>query len=123
MGHVYIILTALFTTLAQLILKYQMNLIPESQFPRGLYIAPFVLKMVFTNVWIMGCVASTVCASFCWFGAVSKFQLSMAFPYLSGLTFVAMAGFSIYIFNDTVSWYKISGMILILAGILVIGLD
>jgi len=120
-GHSYIILAAFFTALSQLILKYQINLIPD--FPQGLQIAPFVFKLIFTNVWIMTCVVSTICASLCWIGAVSKFQLSMAFPYFSGLTFVVVTGVSIFLFSDVVSWYKIAGIVMILAGILVIGLD
>lgn len=120
MGHVYIFLAVFFTSLSQLILKYQINAM--SDIPQGLKIAPFVIKLVFTNTWIMGCVLSTLCASFCWIGAISKFQLSVAFPYFSGLAFVVMTGMSVLLFGDPLSWYKIVGILLILFGILIVGL-
>ncbi len=120
-GHVYILLAVFFTSLSQVTLKYQIGLI--SDFPRGLQIAPFVFKLIFTNVWIMGCVVSTVCASLCWIGAVEKFQLSVAFPYFSGLTFVVVTIISVWLFSDVVSLYKIIGIILILAGIVLVGLE
>lgn len=121
MGHVYILLATLFASLSQLMLKYQMNSI--SDIPQGLKIAPFVIKLIFTNIWIMGCVVSSLCAIFCWVGAVSKFQLSIAFPYFSGLTFVVVTGMSVFLFNDSLSFHKIAGIVLIIAGIFVIGLD
>ena len=59
-------------------------------------------------------------AAIVWFGVLSVQDLSTSYPVLVGLTFVLVASGSTVLFQETLSWPKILGMVLILGGIFLI---
>jgi len=59
-------------------------------------------------------------AALVWFSAVSVERLSTSYPVLVGLTFVLVASGAVIFFNETISWQKMSGIVMILLGIVVV---
>jgi len=58
-------------------------------------------------------------SSIFWLFVLQKFPLSIAYPALS-LTYIAIVIISIFLFNEPLSTNKISGIILIFAGVLIL---
>ena len=118
MGFSYIFGTIIFTVYGQLILKWRIvgyGNLPESfvgkiTFLFSLLLDPFILS---------GFVSAFV-ASFFWMAAMTKLDLSYAYPFMS-LCFVLVFFLSIWLFSEPVTIQKVVGLLLIVAGIVVTG--
>jgi uncharacterized membrane protein len=117
MGYFYIILTVIFTVYGQLIIKQQVNTITE--FPSGFGLIPFYIKFILARPLVLSGFISAVLASVAWIGALSKFQLSYVYPFMS-LNFVLVVLLSFLVFQETINWYKIIGLVLICVGVFVV---
>nr|WP_264373552.1 EamA family transporter [Paenibacillus psychroresistens] len=73
-----------------------------------LMIDPFILFSFF----------SAFIASLFWIGAMTKFDISFAYPFMS-LSFVLVFFISIFLFKEPVTFYKCAGMSLIVLGIII----
>lgn len=116
MGYCYIFGTIFFTVYGQIILKWKIREVgplPEITVDKIIFLIKLLL-----NPWILSGFLSAFVASLFWMAAMTKFDISYAYPYMSG-AFVLVFVFSIFLFNEPVSWQKIIGLILIVAGILV----
>ncbi len=107
----------MFTVYGQLILKQQVSTI--SNVPSGFDLIPFYIKFILTRPLVMSGFVSAVLASVAWIGAITKFELSYAYPFMS-LNFVVVAILSFFLFHDTFNWYKILGLVVICIGIIII---
>ena len=116
MGYFYIAGTILFTVYGQLILKWRMNKVNDFPEP-ALEKIIFLLKFVFEPFVFSSFVAAFVAALF-WMAAMSKFDVSYAYPFMSG-AFIIVFVLSVIFFNEPISWHKILGLILIVSGIIV----
>ena len=116
MGYFYIFLTIVFTVYGQLILKHQVNTI-ESQ-PSGIDVIPFFMKFIFTRPLVISGFISAFIASVSWMAAISKFELSYAYPFMS-LNFVVVLVLSVVIFGESINWFKIMGLLTICLGIFI----
>ena len=56
-------------------------------------------------------------AAVVWFSALSKANLSVAYPVLVGLTFVLVTVGSVAFLQEGLTWVGVMGMVLILAGV------
>ena len=74
--------------------------------------------MIFTKPLVISCVLATILASISWMGALSKFDLSYAFPFIS-LNFVIVISLSMVFFNEPFNWPKIIGTFFICTGIFI----
>lgn len=117
MGYFYIFGTIFFTVYGQLILKWRMSTIGISLPNEFLDKIFFLFKLVF-DPFIFSGFASAFIASFFWMAAMTKFELSYAYPFMSG-AFVFVFILSVLFFNEIVTWQKILGLALIVAGIIV----
>ena len=116
MGYVYIALTILFTVYGQLILKWQVNLAgapPEDVSGRLSYVVALLL-----NPWVLTGLASAFVASLAWMGAMTKFPLSHAYPFMS-INFALVLVFAGLFFQEPISISKVIGIALIAVGIAV----
>ena len=118
MGYVFIFLTIAFTVYGQLILKQQVNLL--NYHPQGLEIIPFYLKFIFTRPLVITGFISAFLASLSWIAAISKFDLSFAYPFMS-LNFVVVILLSILLFGEHLNLAKIVGLLLICSGVYIVG--
>ena len=117
MGYFYVFMTVVFTVYGQLIIKQQVNTIAD--FPSGWNLIPFYVRFILTRPLVLSGFISAVFASVAWIGALSRFQLSYAYPFMS-LNFVLVVFLSFLLFQDTINWYKIVGLSLICIGVFVV---
>lgn len=119
MGYVYILLTVSLTVYGQLIIKQQVNAV---QFPPdGLAMLWFIVRFCMRPLVFTGLVAA-VFASFAWMAALSKFELSYAYPFTS-LNFVLVVFISILAFGEALDAYKIFGLALIVGGVFLLSMS
>ena len=116
MGYFYVFITIFFTVYGQLVLKWQVN--EAGQLPVDLGGKIFFLFKLLLNPWILSGFASAFVAALAWMAAMTKFDLSHAYPFMS-FAFVLVLFLSVFFFHEPLSWPKIAGMALIVGGILV----
>ena len=117
-AYFYVLGCIAFTVYGQLILKWRLPHLGEVPVPAGAKLG-FLLKSLL-DPFIFSGYASAFIASFFWLLALSKLELSHAYPFMSG-AFVLVFIFSVFLFNESVSLQKILGLSLIVIGIAVLG--
>lgn len=116
MGYLYIFGTIVFTVYGQLILKWR--IVKYGALPEGLSEKLiFLFKLLFDPFVFSGFFAGFI-ASFFWMAAMTKFDVSYAYPFMSG-AFVLVFLLSVLLFNEPTTWQKIVGLLLIVLGIIV----
>ena len=116
MGYFYILGCIVFTVYGQLIMKWRLALkgsMPDLLSEKIV----FLLKNLFDPYIFSGFVAAFI-ASLFWMAALTKFEISHAYPFMS-LSFVIVLLGSMFFFNEAFTWGKVLGVLLICAGIIV----
>jgi len=116
MSYVYIASTILLTVYGQMIIKWQvMNAgsMPADVSEKVMFLAKLLL-----NPWIISAFLAALLASVFWMAAMTKLQLSHAYPFM-GLTFVLVLLGSSLFFQEPVTLFKIAGVSLIVLGLVV----
>jgi len=116
MGYIYIYSCIIFTVYGQLILKWRMNL--KGELPAELADKILFMAKLFVDPWLLSGFGAAFIASIFWMAAMTKFELSFAYPFMS-LSFLLVFVLSIFIFGETFTWGKVIGLCLIMAGIIV----
>jgi len=120
-NHGYILSTIFFAVCSQLIIKWQMiNYSLENH--SGVYDKFLFAFGMLLNPFIILSLILTFLSGLSWMIAMTKFDISYAYPY-TALGFVFIMLFSSLIFNETLSVYKIAGVILIILGTFVVSRD
>ena len=117
MSYLYILGTILFTVYGQLILKWRISQL-EFNLPEGILLKVFALFKLVFDPFIFTGFASAFIASFFWMAAITKLDLSHAYPFM-GLSFVLVTFLSVYIFNESFTIYKLVGVSFIVLGIFI----
>jgi multidrug transporter EmrE-like cation transporter len=116
MGLFYVFVTIFFTVYGQLILKWRVSL--HGEMPEGMSgKICFTWHLLFDPFVLSGFAAAFI-ASIFWMAAISKLQLSYAYPFMS-LAFILVLFLSGLIFNEPITWPKITGMFIIVVGIII----
>lgn len=116
MSYIYIALTIVLTVYGQLIIKWQvMN---AGVFPTETSDKIIFLSKLLLNPWVISALMAALLASVAWMAAMTKLQLSHAYPFMS-LSFVLVLVLSGLIFQEPITWLKVAGMGLIIVGIVV----
>jgi drug/metabolite transporter (DMT)-like permease len=68
--------------------------------------------------WVVSAVVATFLAALCWMAALTKVELSYAYPFI-GLVFVSILISSSVLFHEAITTAKVIGVVLVIAGILV----
>ena len=116
MKFLYILATVLFTVYGQLVVKWQVaqaGAYPVTRSERLIFLIRLLL-----NPWIMSGVAAGFLALLCWMIAMTRFELSYAYPFMS-LAFVFVLILSAIFFHEAVTVPKALGVALIMAGIII----
>lgn len=116
MGYLYIFCTIFFTVYGQLTIKWQVSKVgamPEALTGKMVY-----LGHLFLNPWVLTAFFSAFLASLFWMAALTKFELSYAYPFMS-FSFVSVLILGVLLFNESISISKVLSMVLIIAGIIV----
>ena len=116
MGYVSIFATIFFTVYGQIMLKWRISKYGSLPPDVGDKVI-FLLKLLFDPLILSGFVSAFV-ASLFWMAAMTKFDISYAYPFMS-LSFVLVFLLSVILFHESVNAYKIAGLALIVLGIIV----
>lgn len=114
--YLYIFGTIFFTVYGQMIIKWQVSksgILPQSAISK----LKFFLSLLL-NPWVISSFTSAFIAALCWMAAMSKFELSYAYPFMS-LSFVFVMIFSAVFFQEPLNISKVLGLSLIIVGIIV----
>lgn len=116
LDYIYIVATIAFTGYGQLVLKWRI-----AQFgPLPLESAEklkFLLGLLFDPA-IFSCFAAAFLASLAWMAAMTKFDLSHAYPFMS-LNFVVVLLLSGWLLSEPLTLQKVCGVAFIVLGTLI----
>ena len=116
--HIYIFITLAFTVSSQLIIKWKMSDFSYNDFSSWQDRYSFAFSMLI-NPYIILALTFTVLAGVSWMIAMTKFELSYAYPFtIFSLIFVTL--FSIIFFEEQLNAHKIIGIVLVAIGIFTI---
>jgi len=116
MGYVYLISTVLLTVYGQLAFKWEIDKagsLPSEMGERLEYLGRLAI-----NPWMISVFISVVLAAITWGAALTRFELSFAYPFMS-LSFVLVLLLSGLLFDESVTLAKLMGVGLIVAGLAV----
>jgi multidrug transporter EmrE-like cation transporter len=114
--YLYILATIAFTVYGQLILKWRiatMGPLPTNVLGK----VSFLISLLFDPLIASGFAAAFV-ASFAWMAAMTKFELSHAYPFMS-MNFVFVLLLSGWLLNEPITFQKVFGVALIVLGTVV----
>ena len=116
--HIYIFLALGFAVSSQLIIKWKMSGFSYNDFDSWQDRYSFAFSMLI-NPYIILALAFSVLAGVTWMIAMTKFELSYAYPFtIFSLIFVTL--FSIIFFEEQINAHKIIGIIIVGIGIFTI---
>jgi multidrug transporter EmrE-like cation transporter len=116
MKYLYILGTIILSVYGQVIIKWQVG--QTGPMPHELNEKLFYLLRVTTNPWVISSLFAAFLAFLCWVAALSKFELSFAYPFMS-LSFILVMLMSALFFNESITVFKVAGITLIVIGIIV----
>jgi len=114
MGYIWVLATVALTVYGQLAFKWRID--ESGDFPaktgdRLEFAARFLI-----DPWVISVFAAALLASATWAAALSRFELSFAYPFMA-LSFVLVLLLSAFLFTEAVTAPKLIGVTLIVAGI------
>lgn len=115
MGYIYILGTLLFTVYGQLILKWRLSGL-SFQLPEGVLNKLISLLKIIIDPYILSGFASGFLASLFWIAAMTKFEITKAYPFMSlapALVFL----FGITMLGEEFTWGKVIGLAFIVLGV------
>ena len=117
-NYIYIALTIVFTVYGQIILKWRLTQIGLT-LPDEFLMKIKSLTLLIFDPFILSGFISAFLASLAWMAAMTKFELSAAYPFMA-LNFVLVFLIAVPLFEEIVSWQKILGTTLIILGTVLI---
>jgi len=116
MGYLYVFGTILFTVYGQIVLKWRID--KYGSLPPEIWDKLLFLFRLLFDPFILSGLLSAFIASLFWMAAMTKFDISFAYPFMS-LSFVLVFFISIFLFGEPVNVQKVAGLGLIVLGIIV----
>jgi len=118
MRYIYIFATLFFTVYGQLILKWRISKL-SFNLPDSGIIDKFtsLIKLIFDPFIFSGFVSAFIASMF-WMAAMTKFEITQAYPFMSlAPAIVFLLG--IWFLNETFTYGKVIGLVLIIIGTIV----
>lgn len=112
----YVAGTIVLTVYGQLVVKWQVG--KAGQLPGGFAPKIEFLVRLATTPWVISVFVAAACAALCWMAAMTKLELSRAYPWM-GLSFLLILLLSAPLFDERLTAAKVSGVVLIILGLLV----
>jgi multidrug transporter EmrE-like cation transporter len=116
MSYLYVSLTVMLTVYGQIAIKWQV--LKAGTLPEALPDKIVFLFQLLLNPWVISAFAAALLASVFWMAAMTKLQLSYAYPFMS-LAFVLVMVASAFFFNEPMTPLKIAGVSLVILGLIV----
>lgn len=116
-GHFYIYLSIFLGVISQLIIKWKMSNFSLDNYET--YYDKFLFAMsMLVNPYIVISLILTLFAGLAWMLAMTKFDISYAYPFTM-LGFVLILVLSSIFFNEVITWHKMIGLLLITVGVII----
>ncbi len=115
-AYAFVAATVLLTVYGQLVIKWQTH--KAGEFPQGASARIDYLWHFLRNPWVISSLLSAVIAAFAWIAALSKLELSRAYPFVSA-SFVLVLISSAIIFGESMTALKLAGAALIVVGLII----
>jgi len=117
MGWIYVLMTIAFTTVGQLLLKWKLGQVGPMPGQPGPMLL-FLFQQLFSPPIILG-FASAFIAALSWMAALTKFQLSSVYPFMS-LSFPLTMVLSGFLLGEELTLPKVAGTAVILIGLFIL---
>jgi len=111
---VFLLASVFLGACGQLLLKLGVNRIGDIDLSWPAVVQ--TLLSIFTNLWVMTGIVCFVTSMILWIKVLSKMELSKAYPSVS-ISYIIVFVFSVILFNESVSFAKILGMVLVSIGV------
>ena len=118
LNHFYLLLAISLGVVSQLIIKWQMSVFYFDDYETWQDKFALAFSMLL-NPYIIIALVLTVLAGVTWMIAMTKFEISYAYPFTL-LALVLVTIFSVIFFGESVNIYKLIGIVFIILGIVVI---
>lgn len=116
MEYLYIAGTILFTVYGQIIIKIRIS--SYGEFPVALSAKLNFLLKALADPLILSGLLSAFIAAVLWMVAMTKLKLGVAYPFI-GLNFALIFLLSVFLLKEPFSIYRLTGVLLIVAGIFI----
>jgi drug/metabolite transporter (DMT)-like permease len=113
-GYAYVATTIVLTVYGQLIVKWRVD--EAGAMPDALSGKLEFLGRLMIDPWVISVFAGAAIAALSWMAALTRFELSRAYPFVA-LSFVCVLILSAAIFGEALTWPKVIGVVLIVAGL------
>jgi drug/metabolite transporter (DMT)-like permease len=90
----------------------------KGMLPEQLHDKIVFMAQLFLDPWLLSGFAAAFVASLFWMAAMTKFELSFAYPFMS-LSFVLVFLLGAFIFGETFTWGKIIGLVFVILGLII----
>jgi drug/metabolite transporter (DMT)-like permease len=118
MRYLYVFATLFFTVYGQMILKWRILKLGFSLPDGGILDKLMTLFRLVFDPFILSGFLSAFIASLCWMAAMTKFQITEAYPFMSlAPAIVFLLG--VWLLGETFTIGKVVGLILIIVGLIV----
>lgn len=118
LNHFYLLLAIFLGVVSQLIIKWKMSAFSFEDYETWQEKFALAFSMLL-NPYIMIALVLTLLAGVIWMIAMTKFEISYAYPFtVLGLVFMTI--FSFIFFGESINIYKLIGIVFIILGIVVI---
>jgi len=114
MSYFYVALTVALTVYGQIVIKWQV--LKAGAFPLDPGDKARFLAALLLNPWVMSALAAALLASISWMAAMTRLELSHAYPFTS-LAFVLVLLGSAWFFGEPITPLKVTGVVLVVLGL------
>lgn len=111
-----VLATVLLTAYGQLVLKWQVLTPATAPFLGAAGWHPLILLLI--RPWVISAFMAAFAASLCWMMAMSKLELSRAYPFMA-LNFLIVCILAVPLFGESLTTAKIFGLLMIVSGLVV----
>ena len=115
--HFFIFATVFFTVYSQIIMRWKVS--SAGDLPDSLSGKIYFILNVFLNPWVASSILATLLAGISWMLAMSRFEISYAYPWLA-LNFLLMMLLGWWIFDEIINVQKLIGTIVVVTGLVII---
>ena len=118
-AYYYILGTIILTVYGQMILKWR--IVRYGALPDGLTEKLIFLFKLFLDPFIASGLIAAFLSSLCWMAAMTKFDFSQAYPLIVGGLTLFSTFLAVILLKEHMNLFKASGLLLIVAGIVIVG--
>lgn len=116
MAWVYVGISVIITAYGQLVVKWRVS--QRGHLPATLDGKAHFFLSLLTDPWVLSAMATTFVAALCWMAALSKLELSRAYPF-SAISFITVLLFSGLFLSEGISPGKVLGVAIVITGLII----